>query len=76
MKPHTFPRRVFGNIALLTAALGGLFLFAGAPPANADCNQRVVYRDWRYREALERREARERAAFYCRHERYPVWCPR
>ncbi len=76
MKPHTFFRRVFGNIALITAALGGWFLFAGAPAANADCKQPIVYRDWRYREALERREARERAAFYCRRERYSVWCPR
>jgi hypothetical protein len=71
MKAHELFRSVLGRATLATAALGGFLLFAGAPGAKAgdwdDCHRPVAYSSWRSHEAIERREARERAAFY-RHE--------
>ena len=80
-------RSMLGNTAFAALALGGFLFFAGAPAAKAandwdDCNRRVTYTDFRYREAVEhfgpyspaarhwaheRHEAYERAAHY-RHE--------
>lgn len=69
-------QRLLGNairkVALATVALGALFLFAGAPAAKAndwdDCHRPYAYSNPRYHEALERREAARRVAYY-RHER-------
>jgi hypothetical protein len=68
MKAQTMFLNVFSKAALATIALGGFLLLAGAPAAKANdwdnCHRRVAYSDWRYHEAIERQEARERAAFY------------
>jgi hypothetical protein len=68
MKAQTMFLNVFSKAALAALALGGFLLLAGAPAAKAndwdDCHRRVAYSDWRYQEAVERHEARERAVFY------------
>ncbi len=65
-------QRMFGNvirkIALATVATGGLVLFASAPAAKAndwgDCHRPYAISNWRYHEALERREAARHATYY------------
>lgn len=60
-------RSILCKTTFVALALGALF-FATAPAAKANDwdngHPRVAYRDWRYHEAIERREARERAAYY------------
>ncbi|HET7107043.1 MAG TPA: hypothetical protein VFI38_09550 [Candidatus Acidoferrum sp.] len=73
MKLHSFKlTSLFGKTVLATAALG-FFLAAGAPAAKAndwdDCNRRVSYTEWRYREAVERFGPYSRDARHWAHER-------
>lgn len=67
MKAQNLFRTLFARVTLATVALGGFLLLAGAPGATAndwdDCHRPYAYSNWRYHEAIERREARERAAF-------------
>jgi hypothetical protein len=69
---HVF-RSVFGKVALASAALGGLLLFAGAPGAKAsgwdDCNRRISYTQHRYNEAALRFGPYSSAARHWAHER-------
>ena len=71
MKAQNLFRTLFAKATLAIVALSGCLLLAGAPGAKAndwdDYHRPYAYSNWRYREAIERREARERAAFY-RHE--------
>jgi hypothetical protein len=70
MRAQKLFHNVLGKVALATVALGGFILFAGAPAAKAndwdDCHRPYAYSNGRYHEALERREAAERAAYYRR----------
>src|SRR5216684_2844532 len=48
--------KVFGKVALATAALAGMLAFAGAPSALADddgCRRRIIKADHKLHEAIE-----------------------
>lgn len=59
--------------ALVTVALGGFLILAGAPAASAnawdDCNRRVSYTEWRYHEAVEHFGYYSKQARHWDHER-------
>ena len=61
MQLHTYLRKsLFGKAALATAALGGLFLFSGAPNAQAadrdDHDRRVARSEYRWNDAYADRD--------------------
>ncbi len=70
-------KSIFGKAALATAALGGFFLFAGAPSAKAndwdDCNRRAAYADWRLHESIEHFGYYSPQANHWRHERQEAY---
>ncbi len=65
-----------GSMALATAMLGGLLMFAGASIAKADdgdfyrCDRQVQYTAWRAHEAAEHFGYFSREARYWRHENH------
>ena len=67
MKAQNVFRTVFRKAALAAVSLGGFLVLAGAPTTKAndwdDCHRPYVDSNWRCHEAIERSEARERAAF-------------
>lgn len=66
-------RSIFGKTALAALALGGFLFLAGAPAAKAnawdDCNRRISYTEWRYREAVEHFGPYSHEARHWAHER-------
>jgi hypothetical protein len=79
MRLHTFLRKslfgksIFRKATLATAALSGLFLFAGAPQAQAadrrdGCERRVAKAQWKLRDAIEDHGYYSRQANHQRHE--------
>ena len=78
MRMHThLLKSLFGKAALATAALGGFFLFAAAPNAQAsdryDCDRAIRYSDYRLHEAIERHGYYSREANHWRHERHEAY---
>lgn len=76
MQVHTYLRKssflqaMFGKAALATAALGGVFLFAGVPSAKADdCQRRIAKTEHELGEAIEDHGYYSRQANHWRHER-------
>ena len=60
-----------GKVALATAALAGLLVFAGTPRAMADsddCQRRISRVDYKLHEAAERHGWNSRQADHWRHE--------
>jgi hypothetical protein len=68
-----FSKSLFGKAALATAALGGFFLLAGAPAAQAanhdDCRRRIAHAEHELGEAIEDHGYDSRQANHWRHER-------
>jgi hypothetical protein len=63
-------KALFGQAALATAALGGLFLIAGVPSAKADsCRKRIAHAEHELGEAIEDHGYYSRQANHWRHER-------
>jgi len=78
MRLHTFLRKslfgkvILGKAALATAALSGIFLFAGAGAQAADrrddCERRIAKAQWQLRDAVEHHGYYSRQADHRRHE--------
>lgn len=70
-------RPILSRTTLAALALAGFLLFAGAPAAKAnswdDCNRRVNYTEWRYREAVEHFGPYSREARHWAHERHEAY---
>ncbi len=67
-------RALFGQAALATAALGGFFLFAGAPSAKADnCQRRIAHAEHELGEAIEDHGYYSRQADHWRYERHEAY---
>ena len=66
-------RSILGKTTLAALALASFLFFAGAPAAKADswndCNRRVAYTTYRYREAVEHFGPYSPAARHWAHER-------
>ena len=73
LRKFPFVRAMFGKAALATAALGGLFFFAGTSGAQAadrdDCQRRIARTEHRLHEAIEDHGYYSRQAEHWRHER-------
>ena len=67
---------ILGKTSLATAALG-FFLATGTPAAKAndwdDCNRRISYTEWRYREAVEHFGPYSSEARHWAHERHEAY---
>lgn len=70
-------RSILGKSTLAALALGSFLFFAGAPAAKADswndCNRRVAYTTYRYREAVENFGPHSPAARHWAHERHEAY---
>ena len=67
-------KSLFGKAALAAAALGGFFLFAGAPSAKADsCQRRIAHAEHELGEAIEDHGYYSRQADRWRHERHEAY---
>jgi hypothetical protein len=67
-------RALLGQAALATAALGGFFLFAGAPSAKADnCQHRIAHAEHELGEAIEDHGYYSRQADHWRHKRHEAY---
>jgi len=68
---------VFSKTMLASLVLGSFLFLVGAPAAKAndwdDCNRRVSYTEWRYREAVERFGPYSRQARHWAHERHEAY---
>jgi len=63
-------RTLFGQAAVATAVLGGFFVFAGVPSAQADsCRKRIAHAEHELGEAIEDHGYYSRQANHWRHER-------
>ncbi len=63
--------KIFGKVALATAALAGMLAFAGAPSALANddgCRRRIIKADHKLHEAIEHRGYGSKQAERARHE--------
>jgi hypothetical protein len=67
-------KQLFGKAALAAAALGGFFLFAGAPSAKADsCQRRIAHAEHELGEAIEDHGYYSSQADHWRHERHEAY---
>jgi hypothetical protein len=67
-------KSLFSKAALATAALGGIFLFAGVPGAKADnCQRRIAHAEHELGEAIEDHGYYSRQADHWRHERHEAY---
>ena len=67
-------KALFGKAAFAAAALGGFFLFAGAPSAKADsCQRRIAHAEHELGEAIEDHGYYSRQADHWRHERHEAY---
>jgi len=70
MKLPALPFSSLLSKTIAALALSGFLFFAGAPAARAeDCNQRIHYTEWRYREAVEHFGPYSHEARHWAHER-------